>query len=364
MRWKDGRARLRAAGEQAVRRGAAVLEAVPVADGEAHARRLGGHADGRQQSPEVRVGAVVEDDEAGVDVVRLVGRVHPDRIGVAAGVVVRLEERDVVVLVQEMRAGQAGDPGPHDRDLQRSAAAASAAPARAEPPARAIVPKRARSERWSPAASVAATSTRSPASVPTSHGRSTPSVTAAQAAPAASATSRAPSPRMTTWTDGRSASGPSQLVPTRPGAASRPAPKAVRPRAKAIVELLDRRHRSPLLAARAVRSLVREAHASASRGRLARRPAREGFPAARPQVAHGRRERPPSSTTKEQRAMSEVGIPASSRQGGLVTRSGSTGTASTSSSSGSGLTSSRARLARSPDSDRVAMVAAARERAC
>ena len=50
----------------------------------------------------------------------LVGRVDADRVGVPAGVVVRLEHGDVVVVVQEMGADEAGDPGPDDRDLHLS----------------------------------------------------------------------------------------------------------------------------------------------------------------------------------------------------------------------------------------------------
>ena len=47
-----------------------------------------------------------EDDKAGIDAMR------PGPGDVAAGVVVRLEDRDVVVPRQEMCSGQAGDPGP------------------------------------------------------------------------------------------------------------------------------------------------------------------------------------------------------------------------------------------------------------
>ena len=57
-----------------------------VADREAHVRRLAGDAEPVQQPLEVRVVAVVEDDEAGVDPVRLVRRVDAHGVRVAARV--------------------------------------------------------------------------------------------------------------------------------------------------------------------------------------------------------------------------------------------------------------------------------------
>ena len=95
---KPRRDQMRALGEQAVRRAAVVLEvAAPVADAEAHRRGLRGDAEAAQQPLEVRVVAVVEDDEAGVDVVGLVRRVDPDGVGVAAGVAGGLEHGDLVL---------------------------------------------------------------------------------------------------------------------------------------------------------------------------------------------------------------------------------------------------------------------------
>ena len=64
--------------------------------------------------------AVVEDDEAGVDVQRLVGGVDADRVGVPAGVVAGLEHGDLVVAVQQMRHHQARHAGADDRDPHRS----------------------------------------------------------------------------------------------------------------------------------------------------------------------------------------------------------------------------------------------------
>ena len=69
-----------------------------------------------EQPLEVRVVAVVEDDEAGVDLVRLVRRVDADRVRVAARVAVRLEHGDVVRPVQQMRHHQPGDPGTNHSD--------------------------------------------------------------------------------------------------------------------------------------------------------------------------------------------------------------------------------------------------------
>jgi hypothetical protein len=113
--------RVRALGEQAVRRGTVVLEvAGPVADPEAHLRRLRGDRERRQQPLEARVVAVVEDDEAGVDVVGRIGLVDPYRVAVAARVRVGLEHREVVLASQQVGDDQARDPGPDDRYPQRN----------------------------------------------------------------------------------------------------------------------------------------------------------------------------------------------------------------------------------------------------
>jgi hypothetical protein len=108
------------AGEEAPG-GAGELEAAAaVADREAHAGGLGGDAELAEQRFEVRVVAVVEDDEAGVD--RLLARrvLDRDRVGVAADPRRRLVDGDVVVAVQVVGRHQARDSGSDDRDPHRS----------------------------------------------------------------------------------------------------------------------------------------------------------------------------------------------------------------------------------------------------
>jgi hypothetical protein len=68
----------------------------------------------------VRVVAVVEHDEARVDVVGLVRCVDPDRVRVAAGVGAGLEHRDVMPVVQQVRHHQPGDAGADDCDPHRA----------------------------------------------------------------------------------------------------------------------------------------------------------------------------------------------------------------------------------------------------
>ena len=249
-----------------------------------------------------------------------------------------------------MRAGQAGDPGP-------TIAIFNALPQRpaprgeGRPPARAIVPKRARSERWSPAASVAATSTRSPASVTTAG--STPSVTAAGGA-RGDATSRAPS--LVDDVDGRPFGvRPSQLVPTRPGAASRPAPGGA-PEGEGDRQLWIDDIRSPLLAALAVRSVYEwpapQPPAAVWRGGPLPRAAcvlRSLMVDVRgrlhPRGAAGHERSRGTSLEEARRVGDEIGVDWDSFD----------------LSSGSGLTSSRATVAIPRRTDRVAMVAAARQ---
>jgi hypothetical protein len=83
--------------------GAGELEpAAAVGDREAHVRGPGGDAEFTEQRFEVRVVAVVEDDEAGVDR-NLSGGArlgYPDRVGVAADPRRRLVDGDLVLAVQ------------------------------------------------------------------------------------------------------------------------------------------------------------------------------------------------------------------------------------------------------------------------
>src|SRR5436305_261627 len=106
-----------AGGEQAVRRAARVLERpLGVADPEGHRRGLPRHSESLQEPLEARVVAVVEHDEAGVDVVWAVGRIDLYGVRVPAGVGARLEYRYRVALAQEVSDGEAGDARADDGD--------------------------------------------------------------------------------------------------------------------------------------------------------------------------------------------------------------------------------------------------------
>ena len=93
--------------------------AAPVGDREAHVRGLAGDPELLQQRFEVGVVAVVEDDEAGVDRVRPVLGLDPDRVRVPAEPPRRLVDDDLVLAVQLVGGHQAGDSGSDDRDLHR-----------------------------------------------------------------------------------------------------------------------------------------------------------------------------------------------------------------------------------------------------
>ena len=105
---QEARARRRGAGLANRPRGVpAYSKPRAVAHGEAHVGGLGGHPELVQQRLEVRVVAVVEDDEAGVHPVGLVGQVDPHGVGVAAHVVVGLVDGDVVLGMQLVRGTRA-----------------------------------------------------------------------------------------------------------------------------------------------------------------------------------------------------------------------------------------------------------------
>ena len=103
---------MRALCEQATRRRTAVLEIPhPVADAETHRRSLPADTQPLEQPLEVRIVAVVEHDEPGVDLMRLVRRVDADRVRVPARIAICLEHGDVMRPVQQMRHHQPRDAG-------------------------------------------------------------------------------------------------------------------------------------------------------------------------------------------------------------------------------------------------------------
>ena len=115
---QEGRAQqVPALREQRVDRRAVVLEAGTLAaQAEAHVRRLPGDAEFLEHRDEVRVRPVVENDEAGVHRPGAARELDIHRVGVAAGIVVRLEDRHVVVARKAPRRMKAGDAGADDRD--------------------------------------------------------------------------------------------------------------------------------------------------------------------------------------------------------------------------------------------------------
>ena len=99
-----------AAREQPVGRGAVVLEVGPVTDAEAHAEGWVGTPSSSSRRSKLRVVAVVEDDEAGVDVVGAVLAFDVHRVRVPARLLGGLEDDDVVLAVEQVRADEPGDP--------------------------------------------------------------------------------------------------------------------------------------------------------------------------------------------------------------------------------------------------------------
>ena len=112
MRRNDGRTQVAPLREQRVQRCAVVLQvAALVAHREAHRAVVRRHAELAEQLHEVRVRAMVEDDEAGVDVLHLAVELDAVRVRVAADVAGGLVHRDVVRAVQAVRDHVAGDAG-------------------------------------------------------------------------------------------------------------------------------------------------------------------------------------------------------------------------------------------------------------
>ena len=108
---------VRRLGEQAAEAARGVLEVLGLgADREAHVGRLARDRELVEQRLEARVVAVVEDDEAGVDVPGRIVGVDPDRVRVPADVVARLVDDDLVLGVQEMGGGQPRDARSDDGD--------------------------------------------------------------------------------------------------------------------------------------------------------------------------------------------------------------------------------------------------------
>jgi hypothetical protein len=89
------------------------------ADGEGHLGFDAGNVDCREQRGEIRVGALVEDEEAGVDRMRDAIDGDVDGVRMAAEVVGRLVERYLVALRQQPRCRKAGDAGADDGDAAR-----------------------------------------------------------------------------------------------------------------------------------------------------------------------------------------------------------------------------------------------------
>lgn len=77
---------------------------------------MGGYAQFVEQRDQVRIGPVVEHQEARVDGVACAVEVDVDRVRVTAEIVGGLEQRHAVTAGQQVRAGQARDAGADDGD--------------------------------------------------------------------------------------------------------------------------------------------------------------------------------------------------------------------------------------------------------
>ena len=114
------REQVAALGEQRVQRGAVVFQSgFLAAHAETHRTGLGFNPEFIHQGDEIRVGPVVEDDEAGIDGPVPAAEFDVVGMGVAADMVAGLEDGDVMAWVQAMGRREAGDAGaddgqPHD----------------------------------------------------------------------------------------------------------------------------------------------------------------------------------------------------------------------------------------------------------
>jgi hypothetical protein len=98
-------------------RAAAPLHAgAPALHAEAHLARQRAHAEPREETRERGIGAVVEDDEAGIDGAWPGAEIHGDGVGVAADAIRGLEHGDLVFAREQIRSDQAGDAGTYDSD--------------------------------------------------------------------------------------------------------------------------------------------------------------------------------------------------------------------------------------------------------
>ena len=88
-----------------------------VAHRKAHLRGLEGHAQRGQQANEVRVGPVVEHDEAGINGVLLAVDGHVHGMGMTANPVSGFKHADLVVAIEQIRGSQPRDATANDRDF-------------------------------------------------------------------------------------------------------------------------------------------------------------------------------------------------------------------------------------------------------
>ena len=111
-RWRQ---RVGALGKHGIDAGARPFQRAAV---HRHAKRHvagnAGHAQFGEQRHQVRIGMIVIDQKAGVDAVRASFERDIDGMSVAAQVVVRLEQHHVMLVLEEISAGQPGDAGADD----------------------------------------------------------------------------------------------------------------------------------------------------------------------------------------------------------------------------------------------------------
>ncbi len=106
-----------ALGKQGVQVVAVVLQPLGALDREAHLGGLARHPDPLQQFQEIRVGTVVEHDKTGIDGIAATGQADIHCGGMSAEQGGRLEQGDVVQLVEQKTGAESRDPGTYDGDL-------------------------------------------------------------------------------------------------------------------------------------------------------------------------------------------------------------------------------------------------------